>query len=150
MVRLRERERDVAAESFKQAQYARQKLLLQVDELLEEHASQVPLQSDSIAGQVNPQRLLESQRYQMQLLQEVAQLKSQIQLVEAECEKRRLTLVKHEQNVSSLEKLRSKQQAEWEADRQRLEQLALDQWAGFRYWKVSPSPRADLEKDTGP
>jgi len=132
---LRARARDTAAESYRQAMLAITKLNEEVDRILQEHASQQPLQSGSIQGQVKPQFMLESQRYQMHLLQQVAQLHSQIKLVQDEAEKRRLLLVKREQAVRSLEKLAEQQQAEWETTNEHRSQIALDEWAGFRYWK---------------
>lgn len=136
---LRERQRDAAAGSYQEALAAKEKLQSQVDELMREHAEQQPLQFSSISGRVDSQRLIESQRYQLHLLQIVSTLRSQIELIESECEKRRLVLVAAEQSLSSLEKLRDKQQARWELQQLQREQLALDQWSGFKYWKESQS-----------
>ncbi len=140
IVTLRERQRDKAAGSYKEALAAKEKLQLQVDELLQEHAAQQPLQWSSIAGRVDSQRLIESQRYQLYLLQMVNTLRSQIELIDGECEKRRLVLVRAEQALSSLEKLRDKQQAASIAKQLEREQIALDQWSGFKYWKEIQSP----------
>ena len=139
IVGLRERERDVAAGSYKEALAAKAKLEGHIDELLREHAQQLPLQSEFSVGTINTQRLIESQRYQLHLLQQVNQLREQIALVEAECEKRRFKLVKHEQALSSLEKLRDKQRAQWNTLEAEREQIALDQWSSFKYWKESQS-----------
>ncbi len=139
IIGLRERERDAAAGSYKEALAAKTKVEGQVDELLQEHAQQAPLQSESSVGTINTQRLIESQRYQLHLLQQVSQLREQIALIETECEKRRLKLVKQEQSLSSLEKLRDKQRAQWNTLEAEREQTALDQWAGFKYWKESQS-----------
>ena len=139
IVGLRERERDAAAGAYKEALAAKAKLEGQVDELLQEHAQQMPLQSDCGVGTINTQRLIESQRYQLHLLQQVSQLREQIGLIEAECEKRRWKLVKQEQSLSSLEKLREKQRVQWNTREAEREQIALDQWSGFKYWKESQS-----------
>lgn len=139
IVGLRERERDAAAGSYKEALAAMAKVEGQVDELLREHAQQVPLQSKSSVGAINTQRLIESQRYQLHLLQQVSQLREQIALIETECEKRRLKLVHQEQALRSLEKLRDKQRAQWNTLEAQREQTAIDQWAGFKYWKESQS-----------
>ena len=135
MLRLRERDRDAAANSCREALAAKEKLLSQIESLMQEHAAQQPLQASSILGQVDTQRLLESQRYQMHLLQQANHLRSQVQLVEAEYEKRRLRLVAKEQELRSLEKLKEKQEAEWQSLQLNRAQIALDQWAGFQYWK---------------
>jgi flagellar FliJ protein len=134
VVKLRERERDAAAGAYQQAMAAKQNLETQVQSLLEEHAAQFPHQTVSVMERVDPQRILESQRYQMHLLHEVAQLRSQIQLIEAECERRRMNMVLHEQKLRSLEKLREKQHREWEDQQLGKEQAMLDQWSGFKYW----------------
>ncbi len=137
---LRVRERDAAADSYRQAMLAISKLAEEVERILQEHANQQPLQSDSIQGEVKPQLMLESQRYQMHLMQQVAQLRSQIQMIQGEAEKRRLVLVKREQAVRSLEKLAEHQKAEWETANAHRAQIALDEWAGFRYWKENSAP----------
>lgn len=136
VIRLRERERDEAAHALQQAQLAVQKLDVQITERRNEYDAQHPVQRASNQSDVNPQRLLESQRFQMVLLQEIRQLLSNRQLVAEECERRRATLVQHEQKVRSLEKLKEKQRLEWEATELKRGQIALDQWAGFRYWQT--------------
>lgn len=136
---LRERERDAAAGSYKEALAAKAKLQSQVDELLQEHAQQMPIQSALNQGHIDTQRLIESQRYQLHLMQEVAELRGQIALIDGECEKRRRKLVTREQALSSLEKLRDKQQAEQTRRGIEREQIALDQWSSIKYWSDSQS-----------
>jgi flagellar export protein FliJ len=75
----------------------------------------------------------------LHLLQQVASLRAQLELIDAECEKRRLNLVLKEQALSSLEKLRGKQQAQWTAMEISREQEMLDQWASFKHWKETRS-----------
>ncbi len=137
IVNLRERQRDVAAGSHKEALAAKAKLQSQVDELQQEHAEQMPLQADVSAGQVNTQRLIESQRYQLYLIQQMQSIGAQIELIETECEKRRLILVTKEQALRSLEKLREKELTEWNTQQLSREQDALDQWGSFKHWKES-------------
>ncbi len=137
IVNVRERQRDTAVGAYKEALAAKAKLQTQIAELMQEHAAQMPLQAGSSAGQVNTQRLIESQRYQLHLLQQVKGIESQIELIEAECEKRRLVLVQREQALSSLEKLREKQQVEWDVRQLTREQETLDQWGSFKHWQES-------------
>jgi flagellar protein FliJ len=139
IVQLRERERDAAIASYREALTARNKLQSQVDEIMKEHAAQQPIQVDSILNRVDTQRLIESQRYQMFLIQQANHLRSQIKMIDDECEKRRLRLVKREQAVRSLEKLKEKQQTDWENQQAARQQMSLDQWAAFRYWKEASS-----------
>lgn len=131
---LRERERDAAAESYRQARLAINKLEAEVERVLDEHRAHNP-KLEANQFHVNTQRLLEVQRYQMHLMQQAEQLRSQIKMVEVEAEKRRLVLVKREQAVHALLKLEDRQKLEWEAANQARAQIALDEWAGFRYWK---------------
>ena len=137
IVQLRERQRDTAAGAYREALAAKAKLQSQVAELMHEHAAQMPLQASWCEGQVNTQQLIESQRYQLHLLQQVKGIESQIALIDAECEKRRLLLVQKEQALSSLEKLRENQQAAWDRQQLNREQETLDQWGSFKHWKGS-------------
>ena len=99
----------------------------------------MPIQSASNLGYIDTQRLIESQRYQLHLMQEVNGLRGQIAMIDGECEKRRLKLVGREQALRSLEKLRDKQQAERTAREIHREQIALDQWSSIKYWSESQS-----------
>ncbi|MEZ6133626.1 MAG: flagellar export protein FliJ [Pirellulaceae bacterium] len=133
---LRKRTRDQAAESYRQAQLAITMLEDEIQRTLEEHASYTPSPASLTQGAVDPQRLLEAQRYQMHLMQQVAHMRSQITLIEQEAAKRKATLVKCEQAVRSLEKLEDHQREQWQADNQLRAQISLDEWAGFRYWNA--------------
>lgn len=136
---LRERQRDAAAGAYRDALAAKAKLEAHIDQLLHEHDEQRPLQAGNSSGLVNTQKLIESQRYQLQLLQQVSTLRSQVELIDGECEKRRLNLVTKEQALSSLEKLKEKQQQQWKFTQQQREQETIDQWSSFRHWGQSRS-----------
>jgi len=132
---LRARQRDTAAESLRQAQLAVSKLREEEARIMDEHARQNPSLDSLNQGRVDTQRLLEARRYQMHLIQQVQQLHSQIALVEAEVEKRRQALIQREQALRSMENLQEQQRVEWDAAAGRKAQIALDEWAGFRYWE---------------
>lgn len=134
IVRLRERERDEAAESLRQALQAKQILEDQVSELRAERNSQNELRMVAHQGAIDPQRMINAQRYQMYLDGQVAGLQQQIAMVEQECQRRRASLVKCEQAVRSLEKLEEHQRVEWNDGQATSEQNTLDQWSSFRYW----------------
>jgi len=134
IVRLRERERDEAAESLRQALQAKQILEDQVGELRAERNSQNELRMVANQGAIDPQRMINAQRYQMYLDGQVAGLQQQISMVEQESQRRRAALVKCEQAVRSLEKLEEHQRAEWHDQQVTAEQNTLDQWSSFRYW----------------
>ena len=63
---LRGRERDAAADALAQARLAESKLTDEIERLLNEHAEQLPVQSQAGQGTVSPQTIMESQRYQAQ------------------------------------------------------------------------------------
>ncbi len=134
IVRLRERERDQAADEFKLAMQAKQVLLDQITTLQSER-QQVNLQRNvSQTGAFDPQKMLEAHRYQIHLDSQVAHLQEQVSLVEQECQRRRAKLVKCEQAVRALEKLKEKQQADWDSVLSQKSQDRLDEWSSFRYW----------------
>lgn len=135
IIGLRQRQRDAAAASYQDALAAHAKLQSQIDALRQEHAAQLPVQATSSLGTVNTQRLIESHRYQLHLLQQVEAIGSQMRLVAAECEKRRLNLVAKEQAVRALEKLQDKQRAAAVALEIGRQQETLDQFASFRHWQ---------------
>lgn len=133
--KLRERMRDEAADSLRQARLAIQKLNEQMDELHAEMAGQARLQSEASSGVINTQRMLESQRYQLHLLSQTQTIKDNIALIEQECERRQQLLVKREQDVRALEKLRESQLSNWQYAQTLAQQSRLDEWASFRFWK---------------
>lgn len=137
--KLRERERDAAADALSQAKLAESKLNEEIDRVLREHADQVPLQSRSGQGNVNPQQIMESQRFQVHLMSQVAQLREQLELVRTESERRRQMLVKREQGVRALEQLEEHQRAEAAELAEQQSQTVLDEWASFHHWKQSRS-----------
>jgi flagellar FliJ protein len=134
IVRLRERDRDEAADDLKKALQAKQMLQDQITSLQEERLQLNAVRVVANGGEFNPQRIIETHRYQMVIDGQVAHLNDQVSLVEQECQRRRAKLVKCEQAVRSLEKLKEKQLADWETDAVNKSQDALDQWSGFRYW----------------
>ena len=137
IVRLRERDRDEAAEALRQALRAKQILEDQVSEIETERSQQHELRRATSSGSVDFQKIIDAQRYQLFLESQVAELQGQISLIEQECQRRRAKLVKCEQAVRSLEKLEEHQRAEWNAAQVSSEQNTLDQWSSFRYWSKS-------------
>ena len=135
IMRLRVRERDKAAQSLQQAQLAKQKLLDQIRELEEEIASLASVRSAASIGHVDIQRVIDAQRYQLTLLENIRSIQSNIALVDQELEKRRAKLVVCEQEVRALEKLEDKQRIAWDAEQAQRDQSRLDEWASFQHFK---------------
>ena len=141
--RLRQRERDEASEAYQQALLAKKKLEEQITELQEEHDAQVVLQTKHMQNQIDVQRIMESRRYQVVLLADIAGIESTVREIEGEIERRRLILVQREQTLKTLEKLRERQLEQWKKDAARKTQAALDDWAGFKYWKAHVATKDD-------
>ncbi len=139
ITRLRERDRDDAAEALRQALRAKQILEGQVTEIESERNQQSELRKASASGSVDFQKIIDAQRYQLFLESQVADLQAQISLIEQECQRRRMRLVKCEQAVRSLEKLEEHQRNDWNAQQAIQEQNTLDQWSSFRYWSNGQS-----------
>ncbi len=141
IVRLRERDRDQAAESLRQAFQAKQMLENQVSEIQVERSQQDALRMVAPKSEIDFQKMIDAQRYQIYLDSQVADLQGKISLIEQECQRRRVKLVKCEQAVRSLEKLNEHQLTEWNAQQASNDQNTLDQWSSFRYWSKSLSEK---------
>jgi flagellar FliJ protein len=140
---LRERLRDEAADSLQQAMLAIQKLTEQMEQIQTEFAHQAQLQSQASSGVIDTQRVLESQRYQTHLLSEIDSVRNNISLIEQECERRKQILIKREQDVRSLDKLRESQLSQHQHAQTIAAQGRLDEWAGFHFWKDSQANKLD-------
>lgn len=141
--KLRQRLRDEAADSLQQARLAVQKLTEQLVQLQTDFANQSQLQLQSSSGVINTQRMLESQRYQTHLLSEMDTVRNNISLIEQECERRKQILIRREQEVRALEKLRESQLSQAQQAQTIAAQGRLDEWAGFHFWNKSPANKPD-------
>lgn len=134
ITKLRLRQRDAAAESFRQAVEARNHLHQQTEKLQVEIAQQTSLQSQVTSGTIQTQRVLESQRYQLHLLSQINLIGEKIALIDQECQRRQQTLIQRETEVQALERLKETQYAQWQQLQTSQQQQAIDQWAGFQHW----------------
>ncbi len=137
---LRERDRDKAAQSLQQAQLARQKLLDQIDELHRDIEEQNQLRGASNLGQVDVQRVLDAQRYQLTLIESIRGIQVNIGLIDQEIERRRAKLVVAEQGVKALEKLSENQRQAWNEEQATRSQSRLDEWASFQHYQRHAEP----------
>jgi flagellar export protein FliJ len=140
IMRLRVRERDKAAQALQQAQLAKQKLLDQIASLEHEIQEQAAFRGQASLGQVDIQRLLDVQRYQMNLLEEIRSIRGNVGLIEQEISKRRAKLVVCEQGVKALEKLEENNRAAWQAEQSQRTQASLDEWASFQHFQRNAEP----------
>ena len=134
-MRLRVRERDKAAQALQQAQLAKQKLLDQVREHQQESDKQISVRGAASLGQVDVQRVIEAQRYQLTLGELIRGIERSVAMVDEEIEKRRAKLVVCEQEVKALDKLESHQRNAWEEQQAARDQSRLDEWASFQHFQ---------------
>lgn len=134
---LRTRERDRAAQSVQQAESAKQKLLDQIDIVEDERRRLNESRITGSIGAIDVNRLLDSQRYEGTLLEQVLGLRNNIALIEEEIVKRRLRLVEAEKGVKVLERLAEQQKAAWTEAEFKRQQDVLDEWASFRHYADS-------------
>jgi flagellar export protein FliJ len=133
--RLRERERDQAAQALQQAQLAKQKLLDQISQLESENQQQVAARSQASTGVVDVQRVIDTQRYQLTLLERVRFIQGNVKLIDEEIEKRRAKLVVCEQGVRALEKLEEHGRENWINEQSARSQSRLDEWASYQHFQ---------------
>ncbi|MGN6136873.1 MAG: flagellar export protein FliJ [Aureliella sp.] len=137
IMRLRVRERDKAGQALQQAQLAKQKLLDQMGEIQEESDRQIAVRSAASLGPVDIQRVIDAQRYQLTLAENIHSIQENVKLIEQEIDKRRAKLVVCEQEVKVLEKLEEKQRSAWLAEEESRAQARLDEWGSFQHFRRS-------------
>jgi len=147
LLRLHQRQRDAAAAEFRQAQLAETTLAQQIEQLSAQREQVFDSARATQVGVVDPQKLLEVGRYQLHLARQIAELEQQRAQVQIEVLRRRQSLLEQERKVRSLEKLRERQLAQWNAEQLKRQQSALDEWAGFRYWKKNANQAPPTESD---
>jgi flagellar export protein FliJ len=143
--KLRERARVQAADSLQQALIAAQQLQMQLDSLHQELDEQTAIQNRSSQGTIRTQTVLESQRYQLQLLGHLHSLKEKLDLIHHECQRRRTVLLGCEKEVRVLEKLEQQQLELWKQEQMRNQQRQLDDWASYRHWETVSNGSNDQE-----
>lgn len=146
VLKLRERDRDRAAEAVEQAGTAKVKLLEQIAQLRRESEEQNPVREQASLGAVNVQRLVEVQRFQLFISQQIAGLESNVAIIDKELEQRRSKLVRCEQSLRALERLRDRKLTAWNAGLLQMQQARLDEWAGYRHL-VMKTEKAIASKD---
>ncbi len=135
ILRLRERDRDQAAQALEQAVRAKQILLERIDEIEKERLQLVEQRSAASVGQVDIQHILTSQRYEVSLVETVRGIELNIGKIETAIAERRAKLVLCEQGVKVLEKLRDSQREAWNQEQASRSQSRLDEWASFQHFQ---------------
>jgi flagellar export protein FliJ len=130
LLRLREATRDEKRTQLADAQRAARILEDQISEIDAEFSdSRQQSQDATRPGSINVDHLIHVHRYERVLQAQRAAIVSQLKLVTAEIDKRRLALVEADRQVQVLEKLRDRQQAEFAHAENQRDQKLMDEIA---------------------
>lgn len=133
LLRLRERERDVAAKALQDVRLAIDKLDDALREINDTHRSMDQIRKDASQGAIAIQQVLEAQRFQMVLSAQESQIKQNLGLLHQERERRESALLKCQQSVKSLEKLKTQRIAAADTLAMSKQQERLDEWSSIRH-----------------
>jgi flagellar export protein FliJ len=130
LLRLREATRDEKRTQLADAQRAARILEDQISEIDAEFSdSRQQSQTATRPGEINVDHLIQVHRYERVLQAQRAAIVSQLKLVTAEIDKRRLALVEADRQVQVLEKLRERQLAEFTHAENQRDQKLMDEIA---------------------
>ncbi|MCU0715062.1 MAG: flagellar export protein FliJ [Pirellula sp.] len=133
LLKIRERERDHAAKNVQDARMAIEKLSTQKQELLAENESMNAIRKSASVGAMNLQSILDTQRFQMVLGAQVQQIENHLGTLNQELQRREAQLLKCQQAVKSLEKLRDQRAEAAETLILQKQQERTDEWASVRF-----------------
>lgn len=133
LLKLRERERDQAAKAVQDARMAIDKLTTQKQELLAENETMNSIRKSASQGAMNLQSILDTQRFQMVLGAQVQQIDNHLGTLHQELQRREALLLKCQQGVKSLEKLRDQREESEEVLALQKQQERTDEWASVRF-----------------
>ena len=133
LLRLRERERDQASKEVQDALMAIEKIKTAKQGLLAQSDQMNTIRKQFSSGNVEMRQLLDAQRFQMLLLTQVQQLDQTLGELGQELQRRELKLLRCQQDVKSLEKLKEHREAEAERLLWSKQQERTDEWASVRF-----------------
>jgi flagellar export protein FliJ len=133
LLKIRERDRDQAAKMVQDARLAMAKVEENKRELLAQNAEMNDLRKGASSGAVDLRGLLDAQRFQMILIAQVQQLDEHLGKLNQELERREALLLKCQQAVKSLEKLRDQRTESAEILALLKQQERTDEWSSVRH-----------------
>jgi flagellar export protein FliJ len=133
LLKIRKRDRDQAAKMVQDARLAIAKVEENKRELMAQNAEMNDLRKGASAGAIDLRRLLDAQRFQMILLAQVQQLDDHLSKLNQELERREASLLKCQQSVKSLEKLRDQRIESAETLALLKQQERTDEWSSVRH-----------------
>lgn len=133
LLKIRERDRDIAAKAVQDVRLAIEKLDEAQRDIDDANQQMNEARKQSSFGAINLRQILDSQRYQMVLSAQAAQIADHKGKLNQELERRQFTLVQSQKAVKSLEKLRDQRAQEADVHALAKQQERLDEWSSIRH-----------------
>ena len=133
LLKLRERDRDMAAKALQDVHLAIDKLDTAQSEIDEANSQMNEARKQSSFGAINLNQILDAQRYQMVLAAQSAQIAEHKGKLTQELERRQFALVQSQKAVKSLEKLRDQRDQAADLHALARQQERLDEWSSIRH-----------------
>lgn len=142
LLKLRERDRDVAAKAVQDVRLAIEKLHERQREIDESNRSMDAYRKHSSNGTIHLHQILNAQRFQTVLAAESAQIADQQGTLRQELEQHKIALLQCQQAVKSLEKLKEKRDDTAQTLALGKEQERLDEWSSIQH-AMNPQPHGN-------
>ena len=133
LLKIRERDRDVAAKAVQDVRLAIEKLDEAQRDIDEANRQMNEARKQSSFGAINLHQILDAQRYQMVLSAQAAQIADHKGKLNQELERRQFALMQSQKAVKSLEKLRDQRAQEADVHALAKQQERLDEWSSIRH-----------------
>ena len=143
LLKLRERDRDLAAKAVQDVYLAIGKLDAAQQEIDETNLQMNEARKQSSFGAINLNQILDAQRYQMVLAAQSAQIADHKGKLNQELERRQFALVQSQKAVKSLEKLRDQRSQAADVHALARQQERLDEWSSIRHAMTAIRESAD-------
>ncbi len=143
LLKLRERDRDMAAKAVQDVYLAIGKLDTAQQEIDEANSQMNEARKQSSFGAINLNQILDAQLYQMVLSAQSAQIADHKGKLNQELERRQFALVQSQKAVKSLEKLRDQRSQAADVHALARQQERLDEWSSIRHAMTAIREAAD-------
>ena len=133
LLKIRERDRDLAAKAVQDVRLAIERLDDAQKEIDESNRQMNDARKHSSFGAINLHQILDAQRYQMVLSAQSDQIADHKGKLNQELERRQFALVQSQKAVKSLEKLRDQRAQAADVLALAKQQERLDEWSSIRH-----------------
>lgn len=133
LLKLRQRDRDLAAKAVQEVHTAIDKLKEAQREIDQSNREMDDYRKQASHGAIDLHLILDAQRYQMVLAAQSAQIADHQGKLKQELERREFKLLQAQQAVKSLEKLKDQRDQAAETHAMAKQQERLDEWSSIRH-----------------